>query len=359
MNTNALPHQRDSFVGARAAQRQAAAPMIETLRLTKRFPVRDGYGALLRLKRREWLTAVDEVSLSIPRGELFGLLGPNGAGKTTLMKLLCTLVLPTAGEARVAGLDVVRGASAVRRLVGLVACEERSFYWRLSGRQNLEFFAALAGLKPPETRARIAEVLEIVGLSEQAERQFMSYSTGMRQRMAIARGLLNMPDLLILDEPTRSLDPLSAHELRQFVRQRLVEELGRTVVLVTHRLDEAEELCDRVAVMSRGRLVACGSAAQIKRRVAARERYLIDIRGVAAADLQGLADLPGVAEVRVEENGGEQRRLQLFVAEEQVALPLALRQLATWGGEVLAIRHEAVSLEEAFLHVMQAEGNGH
>jgi ABC-type multidrug transport system ATPase subunit len=96
MNTNALPHQRDSFVGARAAQRQAAAPMIETLRLTKRFPVRDGYGALLRLKRREWLTAVDEVSLSIPRGELFGLLGPNGAGKTTLMKLLCTLVLPTA-----------------------------------------------------------------------------------------------------------------------------------------------------------------------------------------------------------------------------------------------------------------------
>jgi ABC-2 type transport system ATP-binding protein len=357
-NGTALANQHDVLAGSVAEQRQATAPMIETLALTKRFPIRAGYAAVLRLRRRSWLTAVDQVSLTIRRGELFGLLGPNGAGKTTLIKLLCTLVLPTAGAARVAGLDVVRDAAAVRRTVGLVACDERSFYWRLSGRQNLEFFATLVGLRQPLASKRIADVLAISGLSEHADRQFMSYSTGMRQRLAIARGLLAMPELLILDEPTRSLDPLSAYDLRQFVRRRLVDELGRTVVLVTHQLGEAEELCDRIAVMDRGQLIACGTAAQIKQQVVARERYTLDIRGLPPEQLLSLAALPGVAAIRVEQATTELVRLQFDLSATSQALPAVIRQLVDWGGDVLACQHAAVSLEDAFLQVMRATSDG-
>jgi ABC-2 type transport system ATP-binding protein len=237
--------------------------MIETAGLTRHFAAGNGWRALLPPARLPTVTAVDNVSLRIEAGELFGLLGPNGAGKSTLVKLLCTLILPSAGRAGVAGFDVARQAGAVRQRVGLVDTHERSFFWRLTGRQNLEFFAALQGLRGAAAHRRLVDMLELTGLTGPADRRVMHYSTGERQKLAVARSLLAMPPVLFMDEPTRSLDPTAAAALRVFIRHTLVNRLGRTVVLVTHQLAEAEAMCDRLAIMSKGRVVACGTTGEI------------------------------------------------------------------------------------------------
>jgi len=243
--------------------------IIETFSLTKKFSALNDYRALLRFRRQETLTAVNSVSLQIQAGELFGLLGANGAGKTTFIKLLSTLILPTAGRAVIGGYDVVAQAPAVKAMIGWVDTQERSLFWRLTGRQNLAFFAALYGLPRAQVNARITEVLALVELTEQAGRRVMTYSSGMRQRLAVARALLARPQIIFMDEPTRSLDPINARALRRFIRQTLVDRLGCTVVLVTHHLDEAATLCDRLAIMHRGRIIACGSVAEIGQRVTA------------------------------------------------------------------------------------------
>jgi ABC-2 type transport system ATP-binding protein len=277
--------------------------IIETALLGKRFRRTAGYRDLLLSPfRREEITAVQDASLQVQEGELFGLLGPNGAGKTTLIKMLCTLILPSAGAARVGGHDVVTEAEQVRELVGLVNCDERSFFWRLTGRQNLEFFAALYDVHHREAQRRIEEVLLLVELTEHADQRFDGYSTGMRQRLAIARGLLRMPPILFMDEPTRSLDPINARSLRAFIREQLVDTLGRTVVLVTHRLEEAEELCDRIAVMNEGRIVACGSAAELKNRTWAERVYELEVQDLSPEAVDGLHAVRGVASCRLDKH---------------------------------------------------------
>jgi len=220
---------------------------IRTDAFTKTFRARAGF-----FGRGPAKTVVDSIDLEVADGELFVLLGRNGAGKTTLVKMLSTLVLPTSGSATIYGRDVDREDAAVRRLIGLATPEERSFYWRISGRQNLEFFAALHGLFGAKATGRISELVEALDLSEFIDRRFDSYSSGMKQRLAIARSLLGRPRLLILDEPTRSLDPTAQKQIRSLV-QRLQSE-GMTIVLVTHQLDEARELGDRIGFMENGRL---------------------------------------------------------------------------------------------------------
>ena len=219
---------------------------IEAQALTKRFRKLQTYRDLLLYP---WQPAdhlaVDQVSLRIERGELFGLLGQNGAGKTTLIKMLCTALLPTSGNASVMGYDVVKQARQVRERIGLVNGEERSFYWRLTGRQNLEFFAALYHVPGALAQRRIDDLVRRVGLSEDADRPFRTYSSGMRQKLGIARGLLGAPQVLFMDEPTRSLDPISAQSMRQLVAEYIIGELECTVILATHSMAEAEELCDR------------------------------------------------------------------------------------------------------------------
>lgn len=327
--------------------------MIVIKGLTKRFARQHGYRNLLRFWQRDEITAVDDVSLTIKEGELFGLLGPNGAGKTTLVKMLCTLVLPSAGQAWVAGQDIVKAASTVRQQVGLVDTQERSFFWRLSGRQNLEFFAALHNLRGATARTRINEVLDLVGLDEHTERRFMTYSSGMRQKLAIARSMLAMPPLLIMDEPTRSLDPVSARHLRRFIRETVVEQLGRTVVLVTHHLEEAESLCDRLAIMNRGRIVACGAAAEIKQLVAARQRYHLQVAHLPHTAIAELKALPGVVHVAGRNGHSPTLDLKLTLIDEQIALPAVMRLIVAQGGAVQYCQAQPLSLEEAFMHLIK------
>lgn len=228
--------------------------------LTKRF----------RAKRRgrAWLTpwrvlppveALRGVELEVRPGELVVLLGPNGAGKTTLLKVLSTLVRPTAGEARVMGKDVTRHGAEVRRSIGYVLAEERSFYWRLSCRDNLRFFGVLEGLTARDALARADTLGAMLGLTELMDRDFGSLSTGQRQRMAIARGLLADPPVLLFDEATRSLDPGRSERLRRIIRRVLVERERKAVLFATHDLEEARVLADRVILMREGRVAAAGS----------------------------------------------------------------------------------------------------
>jgi ABC-2 type transport system ATP-binding protein len=204
------------------------------------------------------MAALDGVDLAVRPGEIFGLLGPNGAGKTTLLKILCTLLLPTSGRAVVNGYDVVEAPSTIRQVVGYCLDTERSFYYRLTGRQNLVFFATLNNLGAGERARRIPEVLESVGLQGAADARFMTYSKGMQQKLGLARALLTDPAVLLLDEPTKSLDPGAAAEFHRFLRGTLAEQRGKTILLVTHSLEECRACCDRIAIMDRGQIVFQG-----------------------------------------------------------------------------------------------------
>ncbi len=325
--------------------------IIETFSLTKRFSKATNYRALFRLQRQDDFTAVDGVNLQVRDGELFGLLGANGAGKTTLVKILCTLILPSDGRALIGGQDVVAHSTEVRRLIGLVDTQERSFFWRLTAYQNLQFFASLYGLKGATATKRIAELLDLVGLTAQADRRVMGYSTGMRQKLAMARGLLVAPQIIFLDEPTRSLDPVSAHELRVFVHDTLVKQMGRTVILVTHRLEEAEELCDRVAIMNQGQIIACGPVNDIKQLVTARQQYHLRIAQFSPTSLDGVRQMAGILQLEATTTD-EMTTLDLLLDDENITLSPLLRYIMAQGGHIQHCQAQSLSLEKAFVQLV-------
>lgn len=247
--------------GLPAAQGTAARPAIELRAVSKRFAVPRGWREAMRAPREaRWKTALDALSLDVPEGACYGVLGPNGAGKTTLFRVLSGTVLPDAGTVRVAGIDALADPARVRTALAPASNDERTLLWRLDARGNLELYAALRGLAGAAARARIDEALDAVGLADAGRARVATYSSGMRQRLLVARALLAHPRILLLDEPTRSLDPLAARSLRAFVRTELVERRGCTVVLATHDTEEALDVCDAVAVLDRGRVVATGPA---------------------------------------------------------------------------------------------------
>ena len=258
---------------------------------------------VLRRNRKE-VEAVRGVSFAIEPGELFGLLGPNGAGKTTTIKMLITLLLPTSGSATILGLDVVRDAREVRRQIGYVFGGDRGLYERLSALDNLRYFAELYAVPARDQRARIGELLELVGLTGREKERVEGFSRGMRQRLHIARGLLHDPALLFLDEPSIGIDPVGARELRQTIAG--LRDQGKTILLTTHYMFEADELCDRIAVISTGELVAQGTPAQLKARVTAGSVVEVEtFSGVGETDVRGrvgvVGALPGVRSVVVDD----------------------------------------------------------
>ncbi|HEX9371284.1 MAG TPA: ABC transporter ATP-binding protein [Roseiflexaceae bacterium] len=327
-------------------------PAIKTHALTKRFRKLHSYRDLLLYPwRRADHLAVDGVSLEIAQGELFGILGQNGAGKTTLIKMLCTALLPSSGSASVAGYDVVREARRVRAAIGLVSGEERSFYWRLTGRENLAFFAALYHVPPSDVRRRIELLLQGVGLTNDADRPFRTYSTGMRQKLAIARGLLNEPQVLFMDEPTRSLDPISAQGVRRFVADYIIGELGSTVILATHSMAEAEELCNRVALIRTGRIVAHGSVDQLRQTLHYGVHRELRLRHMPPDLPDALRRIPGVLSLQVAREEGL-HVLDLAMSAEGALLAAVLRETIESGADVYDCVTRQVSLEEIYLHTL-------
>jgi len=252
---------------------------IETVNLTKRFQKAKSYREmLLRPFAKQDITALRNVSLSVKAGETFALVGPNGAGKTTLIKILSTLILPTAGDAFVAGHEVKRQPAEIKRRIGCVVAEERSFYWRLTGRQNLNFFAVLNNIPKAAVKERVDEVIAQVGLERHADKAFKAYSTGMKQRLAIGRALLADPEIVLFDEPTKSLDRPTAQLIRGLIADFATRMPKRTVFFATHDLQEAEELAGRLALLDCGELKACGTPAELRRAICERKRYTLRLR---------------------------------------------------------------------------------
>jgi ABC-2 type transport system ATP-binding protein len=295
-------------------------------------------------KRSEPVVALDEVTLEIPRGEVLGLLGPNGAGKTTLVKILSTVLLPTSGTARVLGHDVVAETAAVRPLIGIVFGGERGLYTRLTARQNLHYWAALYKMPSSAGRRRAGELLASLGHEARADEPVERFSRGMKQRLHLARGLINDPPVLFLDEPTTGMDPVAARQFRSLVNDLRLQ--GRTVLLTTHDMAEAEALCDRVALIDRGALLAVEPPKVLSGWIAGFER--IDIEGASPLLLQELGAVPGVTAVAAEGDGAR------ISVDSREATGLVLQCLV--GAGVQTIRTSLPSLEEVYVHVFGDRG---
>src|SRR2546428_1222390 len=296
---------------------------------------------------REAFRGVKGIDLSVEVGEIFGLLGPNGAGKTTTMKMLATLLVPTEGTIRVLGIDAAKDPRKVRARLGAMLSGERSLYWKLTGRENLEYYAALYHVPSKDTKARIDRSLEAVKLSDRADDYVERYSTGMRQRLALARALLPDPQLVILDEPTVGLDPQASRDLRDRVRELRAQ--GRTVLLTTHYMEEADQLCDRVAIIDHGRIVALDTPAALKRTIRAEEIVRLDIGVAVDGGRQVLERLSRVGTVARHERTNGTLAVTVHCASAREFVPAAFDAARAEGATVQHVEVVPVTLEDVFI----------
>ncbi len=273
---------------------------IEVLHLRRTF--KSNIGVFKRTTKE--IVAVDDTSFEIEEGELFGLLGPNGAGKTTTVKMLTTLLIPTSGSASVKGFDIVARAEEVRRRIGFIFGGERGLYWRLSGIDNLRYFASLYSIDPDITKTRIPYLLDMVGLNGRGDEKVEGYSRGMKQRLHVARTLLHDPAVLFLDEPTLGLDPVGAREFRQVILQLQSEK--KTILLTTHYMFEADALCDRIAVINHGRIIALDTPGGLKTHVRDLNVVEVETFGAPESALEKLRALPFADSLSIEEQGQKQ-----------------------------------------------------
>lgn len=318
---------------------------IETQDLTRVFRVKRREA---RGQRRD-IVALDRVTLAVRRGELFGILGPNGAGKTTLIKILATLLSPTSGVARVLGIDVGQNPREVRRHIGMVSGGESSGYGLLTVEENLWMFSQFYGMRSGVAKARIKELLEVVGLADRARTKVYHLSTGMRQKMNFARGFLTDPEVLFLDEPTIGLDVQTARTLRTYIRQWVDAHPDRTILLTTHYMYEADELCDRVAIVDRGKVLACDAPAALKREL--RDEAVFRLKVDGEGDLSSL--LGGVAGVRSVAcaAGDGHTELGLILSDENALVPV-LTALHGARRHLLSVEKREPTLEDVFLRLV-------
>jgi ABC-2 type transport system ATP-binding protein len=327
--------------------------MIELKDISKAF-VESTWQTLIPVVRPHWVQVLRGISLTVNKGEIVGLLGPNGAGKTTLIKILATLVLPDSGSGIVNRFDLFTQPDQVRKVIGLVNTSERSFYWRLTGRQNLLFFAALWGITGSEANTRVDKILYFLDLSDKANTSFMKYSTGQQQRLALARALIPDPPVLLMDEPTRSLDPVAASELRQFVKTDLSEQMNKTVVWCTHNLKEAEEICDRLFFIHKGKIIASGSLTEMRRLLGRDDTVYIQADRLPEKTLMENFNIEQI-EILSKKNGYMEGVLR--VAPDRI--PDLLRELVSQGISIYGCIPRQASLETIFDKILghQEMGN--
>jgi ABC-2 type transport system ATP-binding protein len=294
--------------------------------------------------------ALTDVNLEVPRGEFFGLLGPNGAGKTTLIKILVTLLAPTSGRALVAGHDVHRQPELVRPRINMVSGGESSGYGLLTVRENLWLFAQFYGIDNQTALARIDDLLTVVGLADRAHTKSSDLSTGLRQKMNIARGFLTEPDVIFLDEPTLGLDVGASRDVRYFVRDWLKTKPDRTVLLTTHYMVEADELCDRVAIINAGKVLACDSPANLKKRLQREAIFHLDVSPLANGALGALQTLGGVRKLTHTTLDG-QSTLELILDSDEV-LGNVVTTLTTHHARLLNLQKREPTLEDVFVDLV-------
>jgi|SRR5579884_658473 len=336
MATGAAQAWRISENGAIRASPAAVA----VRNVTKSFPVTLSIAAWVRYRgavpRR---TVLHDVSFEVKHGELFGLLGPNGAGKTTLLKTLATLCIPETGQVVISGIDAAKQPMAVKEKIALCSSEERSFYFRLTARENLRFFGSLAGLFGGALEARISDVASLVDLSSALDRRYDTFSSGMRQRLAFARALLGDPDIIFFDEPTRAVDPLHARTLRTFIREELTSRRHKTVILATNSLEEAWGICDTVAIVHNGRIVAKGAPHVLDMEFTRCLRYRITLESAPPSLIETLERVSGVRRITLQEalNGVD---LSVELEPDGHAVNSLLAALTASGVMVLGLRSE-------------------
>ncbi len=333
---------------------------IETENLTKTFKsrVRNPFNSsIFKTRESGIVTAIDHLNLEVKRGELFGLLGPNGAGKTTLVKVLCTLLPPDEGNAYVNGFDVSSEQLKVKRSLGaLFSVGERGAFWRLNGYRNLEFFSAIYNVPRSKRHERIMEVLDLVGLKDKAFEHYQKYSGGMKRKLALARALLPDPPILLLDEPTTGLDVISSRYLRKFIKEKLSREAGKTVLYTTHYVEEASQICDRICIMNKGKLVACDTPSNIKGTLKKDEVVSVTLRAIAETQIEAIRTIEGVIAVEneVENLIPDARRLRLHF-QNLDALSLVLDFFLREDIKLIDLRHEEPTLEDAFVRLTGTE----
>ncbi|MEP7358597.1 MAG: ABC transporter ATP-binding protein [Anaerolineales bacterium] len=294
--------------------------------------------------------ALSDVTLEIPRGEFFGLLGPNGAGKSTLIKILTTLLAPTSGWAKVAGFDVLRQPGLVRPRINMVSGGESSGYGLLTVRENLWMFGQFYGMDTRTTNRRIDELLAIVGLKDRANAKSSDLSTGLRQKMNIVRGFLTDPEVIFLDEPTLGLDVGASREVRRFVGDWMAENRQRTVLLTTHYMAEADELCDRVAIINAGRVLACDTPANLKKRLQNEAIFHLSVSPLQNGALAAFQALPGVTKaVHTAQDG--QSALELVLASDD-ALGGVMATLTAHQAHILNLEKREPTLEDVFVDLV-------
>jgi len=319
---------------------------VEVRALSKSFTTKEG--PILRKKRKS-LVAADGISFSVPKGQIYGLLGPNGAGKTTTIKMLCTLITPTSGDAFINGYSIVEEPQKVRENLGVMLTGERTLYWKLTGRENLEYFAALYHLQHSDTKKRIDYLLQLLGLSDRKDTVVENYSTGMRIRLSFAKALLNEAPVLLFDEPTASLDPQSSRLIRDIIRD--LKKDGYAIILTTHNMDEADVLSDRVAIIDHGRIVRYGSPSELKEKV--KRNDVIEIEGHNLSDqtadaLQSFSEISKVAVSAIDSNDNV-GLLRIHAEKGKEVLPKLLEFLVRKQVSITKVSFIEPTLEDVFI----------
>jgi ABC-2 type transport system ATP-binding protein len=301
------------------------------------------------------VVALVGVDLDVASGEFFGLLGPNGAGKTTLIKILTTLLLPSAGTARIFGFDVARDEKKIRRIMNMVAGGEQSGYGILTVREQLWMFSQFYGLSRRDGWRRVDELIDAVGMGDERLQRVSTLSTGQRQKMNFARGLLNDPWILFLDEPTLGLDVSAARAVRELVTAWKAAVPGRTVLLTTHYMAEADELCERIAIVDHGRILAIGTPDELKRRVQRESIFRLEVDRLDGGPA-ALTRLPGVVSAAAaSDHGGpvdRQRVVVNLVLVDDAALGGVVEALGGLGSHIVALRKSEPSLEDVFVELV-------
>ena len=319
---------------------------VEVNQLSKTFETREG--KLFR-KVPKKVVAVDAIDFSVPKGEIFGLLGPNGAGKTTSIKMLCTLITPSSGDAYINGFSIVKDQQKVRENLGVMLTGERTLYWKLTGQENLEYFAALYHLDSAYAKKRILALLDLVGLSEREDTLVENYSTGMRIRLSFAKALLNEAPVLLFDEPTASLDPQSSHLIRDIIRD--LKRQGYAILLTTHNMEEADALSDRVAIIDHGKIVVLGSPSELKQKVKSSDIIEIEARNVVEQTVNALQSFSEVSKVAIASStqGGETQLLRVHVEKGKEVLPRILESLVRKQVTITKVSFIEPTLEDVFI----------
>jgi len=324
---------------------------VETSELTKIFNTKE------RGKKRS-VKAVDHVNIKVKKGEFFGLLGPNGAGKTTLIKILCTIIIPTEGTAKVNGYDILKEPYDVRSSFGWFHGETggRSLYWRLNAEDNLRFYAYLQNVPGDVAKMRIDALLEFFGLTEDRKKLVKEYSTGMKVRVMLARALLHNPPILLMDEPTIGLDTISAVETRKLLKA-LNTELGKTIIFTSHNMFEVEQLCERATIMRNGRIIADSSPSKMREMLKDIRAVEVELRDCAnpAEIVQRLSGVSTVKRVIETKNDAYGLVIRMQVEDEYEAIPIIAESLRSLGVKVSSIRQAEPTFEDIFVKLTRDE----